>query len=99
HVNCASCHVEAGGGNAQINLDFAADRSKLNVLDVAPLHHKFGLENPRLIAPGDPARSVLLHRMAQRGQNSGQMPQIATFVVDEPAVRLMEEWIQSLAAP
>ncbi|MEX2173963.1 MAG: PQQ-dependent sugar dehydrogenase, partial [Pirellulaceae bacterium] len=33
HVNCASCHVEAGGGNAQNKLDIAADRSKLNVLD------------------------------------------------------------------
>ena len=91
--------MQAGGGNAQINLEQTASTSRLNAIDVAPLHHKFGLDDPRIIAPGHPERSVLLHRMAHRGEGSGQMPQLATYAVDQAAVKLMEDWIRSLAAP
>jgi uncharacterized repeat protein (TIGR03806 family) len=99
-ANCAICHINAGGGNSQINLEHTASLSKMNAIDVEPLHHKFGLENPRIIAPGHPERSVLLHRVAHRGEGSGQMPQLATYLVDEAAVKLFEEWIRTLnAAP
>ena len=54
------------------------------------------LDDARIIAPGHPERSVLLHRIAHRGQGSGQMPQLATNLVDEAAVKLFEEWIRSL---
>jgi hypothetical protein len=96
HANCSICHVEAGGGNAQIQLEFTTELSKMGLVDVTPLHHKFGLENPKLIAPGHPERSVLLHRLSHRGPNTGQMPQLATNVVDQAAVKLIEEWIRSL---
>jgi hypothetical protein len=43
---------------------------------------------------GNPDRSVLLHRVAMRGR--GQMPQLATFIVDDPAVRLIRDWITQL---
>ncbi|MFM8890986.1 MAG: hypothetical protein ACKOTB_05040 [Planctomycetia bacterium] len=33
--------------------------------------------------------------MSRRGP--GQMPQLATSLVDEPAVRVVGEWIESLA--
>jgi hypothetical protein len=66
----------------------------MNLLDVAPLHHKFDLDDPRLVAPGAADRSVLLHRMAIRGR--GQMPQLATSQVDEAAVAMLRKWIESL---
>ena len=94
HVNCAACHVKAGGGNAQMELDFAADDKKMNVLGVKPIHHQFNIPDARLIAPGDPDRSVLLHRMNIRDR--GQMPQLATSHVDEKAVAMLREWILSL---
>jgi uncharacterized repeat protein (TIGR03806 family) len=96
HANCSICHVQAGGGNAQIDLEYSASPKRMNVLDVVPLHHKFGLSDARLIAPGHPERSVLLYRLAHRGKGSGQMPQLATNVVDERAVKLLEDWIRSL---
>jgi glucose/arabinose dehydrogenase len=96
HANCSICHVEAGGGNAQIQLEYTTELSKMGILNVTPLHHKFGLDDPKLIAPGHPERSVLVHRLAHRGPNTGQMPQLATNVVDEAAVKLVEEWIKSL---
>jgi hypothetical protein len=94
HANCSQCHVEAGGGNAQIDLEFTTQADKMKLLDVRPLHHTFGLTEARLVAPGDPGRSVLLHRVSHRGQ--GQMPQLATTLVDQPAAALLREWIKSL---
>lgn len=97
HANCAMCHVEAGGGNAAIDLEFFTALDKTRALDVTPLHATFDLKNPRLIAPGDSDRSVLLHRMKIRG--SGQMPPLASGVVDEQGVDLMRKWIAQIKKP
>lgn len=94
HANCAQCHVEAGGGNAQMQLSWSTPLDKMKLVDVSPVHHKFDLADPKLVAPGDPQRSILLHRISTRGR--GQMPQLATNVVDQPAVELIREWIKSL---
>jgi uncharacterized repeat protein (TIGR03806 family) len=98
HANCAICHIGAGGGNAQMELSHTASLKKLNAIDVEPLHHKFGLDSARLIAPGHPERSVLLHRIAHRGPSSGQMPQLGTNVVDQLAVEMIREWIKEMAS-
>lgn len=94
HSNCAQCHVAAGGGNAAMELGFTTTRAKSNFIGVRPLHARFGIEDARLISPGAPDRSVLLKRLAIRGQ--GQMPPLATSVVDEAGVKLIREWIESL---
>jgi uncharacterized repeat protein (TIGR03806 family) len=96
HANCSHCHVEAGGGNAQMELEFNTALDKMRLIDVPPVHHRFDIDQARLIAPGDPERSVLLHRIAHRGTKTGQMPQVGTNVVDESAVKLMRQWIESL---
>ncbi|MEI8022054.1 MAG: family 16 glycoside hydrolase, partial [Schlesneria sp.] len=94
HANCAICHIDAGGGNSQMQLEFATSLDKMKLIDAVPVHDKFGIADARLIAPGNPERSVLLNRMAKRGR--GQMPQLATAMVDEPAVRMLTEWIAEL---
>jgi uncharacterized repeat protein (TIGR03806 family) len=94
HSNCAICHVEAGGGNAQMQLEFSTALDKMKIVDVPPYHDRFGLADARLIAPGHPERSVLLHRVAMRGR--GQMPQLATTLVDRQAVEMLTEWIKGL---
>lgn len=96
HANCAHCHVEAGGGNAQFDINFKTELAKTKLLDVAPLHHKFDLADPKLVAAGQPDRSILLTRLERRGPNSGQMPQLATDIVDQAAVELIREWITKL---
>ncbi len=95
-ANCAHCHVGAGGGNSQIELAFTTPLDKMVLIDEEPLHHRFGIENARLVDPGDPERSVLLHRMAIREQ--GQMPQLATTIPDQRAVALIREWIAQMPA-
>lgn len=94
HVNCAVCHQAAGGGNAAMELEFAKAAKDMVLLDEPPKHDKFGIADAKLIAPGDPARSVLLHRLARRGK--GQMPPLATSLVDERATALIKKWIESL---
>ena len=96
HANCANCHVEAGGGNSQMQLEFVTALDKMKLIDAVPVHDKFGLAEARIVAPGDPERSVILRRMARRGR--GQMPQLATFVVDQPAVDMMTAWIKGMNA-
>jgi glucose/arabinose dehydrogenase len=92
HSNCATCHVEAGGGNALMELEANTPREKLRLFDAKPQHHTFGIADAKLIAPGSPERSVLLERVRRRGP--GQMPPLATMVADEEAVKMLTEWIK-----
>jgi uncharacterized repeat protein (TIGR03806 family) len=94
HANCAICHVPAGGGNAAIDLHYNTEADKQRYLGVVPLHDKFGIAEALLIAPGEPDRSVLLHRVGKSGR--GRMPPLASSVVDEQAVQLLRAWIEGL---
>jgi len=96
HANCAQCHVAAGGGNAQMELNFSTPIAKAKLVDAVPVHDTFKLTDARLVVPGVPERSVLLKRLAMRGR--GQMPQLATSFPDTQAVTLFREWIKSLPA-
>jgi glucose/arabinose dehydrogenase len=94
HANCAQCHVEAGGGNAQMELELTTPLAKARIVDVKPLHHTFDLPDARLVAPGSPERSVLLYRVSNR--EAGHMPPLATSRVDREAVRVLHDWIRQL---
>jgi uncharacterized repeat protein (TIGR03806 family) len=94
HANCSNCHVEAGGGNARMELEFTTTADAMRVLGEKPMHHTFGLPDARLIAPGHPERSVLLHRIGTRGP--GQMPPLSTNRVDAAAVDLLRAWIAAM---
>jgi glucose/arabinose dehydrogenase len=94
HANCAQCHVEAGGGNAQMELEFTTPLDKMRLVDVKPLHHTFGIADARLVAPGCPERSVLLRRVSHRDE--GHMPPLATSTVDREAVQVLHDWIKGM---
>lgn len=94
HANCAQCHIGAGGGNAQMDLSFRTSFRDMKLIGVKPLHDRFGVADAKLVAPKAPDQSVLLHRLMRRGP--GQMPQLATNVADDRAVRLFREWINGL---
>jgi mono/diheme cytochrome c family protein len=94
HANCAQCHQPAGGGNAQIDLRYFASKKEFNAIDGAPMHDTYGIAGAKLVAPGDPDRSLLLARMTRRGR--GQMPQLATAIIDEAGTALIRRWIDQL---
>jgi len=96
-ANCAHCHVEAGGGNSLMDLEFTTALKNMRVLDVKPQHHTFDISDARLLSPGHPERSVLLHRISTR--DTGHMPPLATSIVDAEAVELLAGWIRQVKAP
>lgn len=93
-VNCAICHVADGGGNSLMELGHKTPLAKAHILDEAPIHENLGIDNARLVAPGDPARSVLYQRITRRGQY--QMPPTSTNKVDAEGAKLIAEWIRQL---
>jgi uncharacterized repeat protein (TIGR03806 family) len=94
HANCSHCHRKWGGGNAEFQLLSTLPLKELGIVDVKPAHGTFELKDPRLLVPGDPERSLIWQRMKKRGL--GQMPHIASNVVDEEAVVLIGEWIRKM---
>jgi uncharacterized repeat protein (TIGR03806 family) len=94
HANCSHCHRKWGGGNAEFILLASLPIDKTGTIGVRPGQGLFELNDPRVLVPGDPARSMILHRMKKTGL--GRMPHIASNVVDREAVRLIESWIQTL---
>jgi uncharacterized repeat protein (TIGR03806 family) len=94
HSNCAHCHMKWGGGNAEFQLLATLDLKDTGTLNTRPGQGTFDLDDPRVIAPGDPARSLVLYRMKRIGL--GRMPHVGSNVVDEKAVKVVEEWIKGL---
>jgi mono/diheme cytochrome c family protein len=94
HANCSNCHVEAGGGNAQMNLAWHAAPDKVKVVDAKPVHALPGVDDARIVAPGSPERSVMWRRLSLRGR--GQMPPIGSNEIDAAGRDLIRQWIQSL---
>jgi mono/diheme cytochrome c family protein len=94
HVNCSTCHVKEGGGNARMELDLDTPVRRMRLVDEVPLHDRFDITDARLVATGSPDRSVLYHRISRRG--SGQMPPLMSTEVDRKAVELIAEWIRGL---
>lgn len=96
HANCSHCHRKWGGGNAEFRLLYTLKNEETGTIGVKPGQGKFDLNDPRLIVPGDPSRSMIYHRMTRLGQ--GRMPHVASTVIHADAVKLIKEWIEGLPA-
>ncbi len=94
HVNCGHCHRENGGGLSPIHLPLPTRLKDTGAVDTLPAQGSFGIDGARIIAPGDPSRSVLYYRMAKLG--GGHMPRAGASLVDGMAVKLIHDWIASL---
>ncbi len=94
HVNCSVCHrFNSGGGvPSYMNIDAVLKEAKL--IDTKPVQGDLGLPDARVIASGDPARSVLLYRMATAGR--GHMPYLGSHLVDDRGLLVVRDWIASM---
>lgn len=93
HVNCGNCHNRDGGSIVFFYLTKGPSLEDMKAL-TPPAVGGFGLSDPRIIAPGDPYRSVVLYRMGKLG--NGRMPYVGSQVVDPRGFRLLHDWIASL---
>lgn len=96
HVNCAHCHRDGGGGSAYVHLLYDLPLEAARALGVRPSQGTFSIHDAKIIAPGDPYRSVLYFRMAKLGP--GHMPYIGTSTVDPDGLDLIHNWIKQLPA-
>ena len=64
---------------------------------IRPIQGTFGISGARIIAPGDPAGSVLYYRMSKLG--GGRMPRAGSNQVDERATRMIHDWIAGCPGP
>lgn len=94
HANCSHCHRKWGGGNAEFSLLTSKSLTEAGIINIKPGQGAFNLNDPRYVVPGDPARSMLHFRMTKTGL--GRMPHVGSNVVDEPAAKLIEQWIREL---
>ena len=97
HTNCANCHRPQGGTPVAIDLRDSTPLAQTGACNVAPTAGDLGIVDARIIAPGASARSVLLARMARRG-DAYQMPPIASTVRDTAGEQVIAAWIDSLTA-
>lgn len=93
-VNCVHCHQYNAGGTVDMDLRVDTPLVGTKTVGVKPVQGNFGLPDGRIIAPGDPYRSTLYYRMAKHGR--GRMPHLGSSLVDEPGIRLINEWIRKL---
>ena len=96
HANCSHCHRKWGGGNADFQFLFSLDLAETGAVGTRPGQGTFQIPHARVLAPGDPYRSILLYRMSKLGR--GRMPRVASNVIDEYGLRLLRDWIAQLPA-
>lgn len=95
HANCAHCHRQNGGGAVTFFINAELQMQATNALDVVPAQGGLGLKAPKLIDPGRPWNSAVCVRLAKTG--SGHMPVVGPHEVDVEGLKLVEDWITSLA--
>lgn len=92
--NCAHCHQPGGPTPLTLDLRAGATLVAMNAVDVVPATGNLGLSDARIIARGAKERSVLWERM--RRTDTARMPPLASHVVDQQALSLIGQWIDSL---
>ena len=99
-MNCAHCHID--GGYAEfypVRLEFTPipDYNALGVC-VEPninINGIIGQEADHIIAPGNPLKSVLYHRM-NTDLEMIKMPMIGRSLIHEEGVTLVTNWISEM---
>lgn len=94
HSNCSNCHSVDGPTPVNLDLRYSTALAATQTCNVQPTAGNLGIDNARIIAPGEPERSVLLARMKVRDAN--QMPPLASHLVDDEAVEVISMWIGGL---
>lgn len=95
HTNCSQCHRPGGPTPSNMDLRASTALDATNACNASPQAGSFGIVDARLIAPGDPARSIVVYRADHR--DASAMPPIGSNLVDADGVALLTDWVDSLA--
>lgn len=90
-VQCAHCHQPESTGLTDLDLRSTVSLAAAGFCDALPQAGDLDVADARLFAPGAPERSLISVRMHSTDVN--RMPALASEVVDESGVALVDEWI------
>lgn len=94
HSNCSHCHRPDGPGQGTANFLATTAEKDLGVCNAEPTAGNLGISGAKLLAPGDPAKSILSVRVHANGAN--RMPPVGSNVVHTEGAALLDSWIQSV---
>jgi hypothetical protein len=94
HANCAQCHRPGGPTPSTMDLRYMTPLSQMSVCNASVQGISLDITDPLLIAPGEPERSILLHRMQRRDTNA--MPPLGSSLADIQGIELITNWINSI---
>lgn len=89
-ANCASCHQPGGPSRAAWDARIQVPLASAGLVNAIPVTSVTS-EATRVVAPGNLSHSLLYRRVAD--MEGYHMPPLGTFLRNEEAVRLLEEWI------
>jgi uncharacterized repeat protein (TIGR03806 family) len=94
-ANCAHCH-RPHGTVTFFDARYDTPLAEQNLIN-GPVLIDERLDQPRIIAPNDIWRSILFLRA--NTTESFKMPPLARNAIDEPGMKLLRQWIESLPGP
>jgi uncharacterized repeat protein (TIGR03806 family) len=94
-ANCAQCH-RPQGTVASFDARYSTPLTKQELIE-GPVLINEGIDGARLIAPNDIWRSILFMRI--NSLEAIKMPPLAHNELDQQAVALIRQWIESLPGP
>ena len=89
-ANCSACHRPGGTALGHWDARHHIPLSESGLI-LGSLVNSGGSPDNRVVVPGSQAHSMLLQRISNRGQ--GQMPPLASTLVDNSGMELLKEWI------
>ena len=93
-ANCSHCH-RPGGTGAGWDARHVTPLAEQGILN-GQLRNNLGIEDAKLVVPGDVARSMMHRRMASTSLTE-RMPPVTRNVPDAVALEVLEEWIKASA--
>ena len=96
HSNCSHCHRPGGTAGGEIDFRYQTPLAEMKLCDVPASVGDLGITGARLLAPADPARSILSERMKRL--DGSRMPPLGSLVVDTDGVTLIDQWINSISS-
>jgi len=96
HANCSMCHRPNGPGAGDWDVRFATTLKDATICNADPQGDDFGVAGAKLLVPGDPKKSLVSLR--PHALNANRMPPLATSLVDDKGVAVLDTWITSLAS-
>jgi mono/diheme cytochrome c family protein len=97
HTNCAGCHRPGGPTPSSMDWRYETPLGQTGSCNVpASSGSALGIQDARLLAPGDPQRSLIWQRMGRRDVHA--MPPVGSLQVDTAGLSLLQDWINSLGS-